>query len=281
MAENYSVALQKSHAQEKELNKLNQKLRQLYGKIEDLKAAPVIEKKPHLEEELSLLARQNQNLKDQLKKTESEAVKKAKESGRKIASVQNSLRAHIGKNIASRLKAANLDVFVDPNTGAVILRMDNSFLFKINSAELSEGLKSTLRKVIPLYVDELFKDSDVSNKISHINIIGHASPRHRQKYVDPLGNNIRAYNYNLDLSSDRARSIVKYIFGNQFDPFNFQPQFRQKVQAIGKSFSEPVLRKPSSVSSSKSDCGKYDCKLSRRVEISFTLKDNKEVWENK
>lgn len=281
VAQNYSDSLQKSQAQEQELSKLNQKVRQLYGKIQDLKVIPVQEKNPKLEEELSLLARQNQNLKDQIKKNENESIKKAKDAGRKIASVQSSLRAHIGKKIAARLNAANLNVFVDPSTGAVILRMDNSFLFKINSAELSNGLKTTLKKVIPLYVDELFKDKDVSNKISHINIIGHASPRHRQKYVDPLGNNIRAYNFNLDLSSDRARSIVKYIFGNKFNPFNFQPQFRQKVQAIGKSFSEPVLRRPSSVKSSKINCGIYDCKLSRRVEISFTLKDNKEVWENK
>ena len=284
MASDYTQVVQQNQGQAQELAKLNDKIRKLYGQIENLKDVPApapvdADNSQKLEEDLSLLARQNEDLKNLLKQKENASKAKAKEQGRKIASVQNTLRAHIGRKIADRLNAANLDVFVDPNTGAVILRMDNSFLFKRNSADLSKGFKTTLQKVIPLYVDELFKDKDVSNKINHINIIGHASPRHRQKYVDPHRNNIRAYNFNLDLSSDRAREIVKFIFGKEFKGFNFRPQFRQKVQAIGKSFSEPVLRRPASKPSN--GCGKYDCKLSRRVEISFTIKDNKDVWENK
>ena len=156
--------------------------------------------------------------------------------------------------------------------------MDKDFLFKKNSAVLSKGAKGTLRKVIPLYVEELFGSVDISNKINTVNIIGHASPSHRKRFVDPFNpKNRRAYNYNLDLSSDRARSIVKYIFSRNFGKFDHKGIFREKVQAIGKSFSEPIKRKPAGKPTRS--CGIYDCKLSRRVEISFTLKDNKEAWD--
>jgi flagellar motor protein MotB len=135
-----------------------------------------------------------------------------------------------------------------------------------------------LEKVIPLYVDTLFKEKDIADKINTINIVGHASPSWRQQFINPYDVNMRrAYNYNLDLSSDRARSIVKYIFSKKFGHFKYKSTLRNKVQAIGKSFSQPVKRSPAS---KKRDlCGHYDCKLSRRVEISFTLKDNLDAWK--
>ena len=233
----------------------------------DLKLAGTNSQIKDLKNQLAALKDKNANIKDRAAKAQ-----------RKIASIQDNFRQNLGKKIAKRLSEANLNVYVDPHTGNVILRMDESFLFKRNSAILSKGAKRTLRKVIPLYVDTLFKEQDIADKINTINIIGHASPTWRQIYINPEDILMRtAYNYNLDLSSDRARSIVKYIFSRNFGKFKYKSTLRNKVQAIGKSFSEPVKRTPAS---KKADiCGKdYDCKLSRRVEISFTLKDNLDAW---
>jgi chromosome segregation ATPase len=253
---------------------LNRKLRRNYAQLADLKKQKLQPEEDKKAVVISKLEAELEKL-----KTENGLIKnKATKAQRKIASVQNNFRTNIGRKLAKRLRDANIDVYVDPTTGNVILRMDKNFLFKKNSAVLSNGAKRTLQKVIPLYVEELFADKEITGKINTVNIIGHASPSHRQRFVDPFDpKNRRAYNYNLDLSSDRARSIVKYIFSRSFGNFNHKGIFREKVQAIGKSFSEPVKRRPASAPTKK--CGIYDCKLSRRVEISFTLKDNKEAWE--
>ena len=257
------------------LSSTDQRLRDAYAKLSDLKEKnankPIhlntIKKIAQLKEKINLL--ESQNL---------ESKKSANRAQRKIASVQNSFRENLGKKIADRLARANIDVFVDPRTGNVILRMDDQFLFQRNSSKLSHVAKNTLKKVIPLYVEELFQDKKIASKIHHINIVGHASPRFRQRFVNPNGKNQKAYNYNLDLSSDRARSIVKYIFSRSFGSFKHRLDFRNKVQAIGKSFSQPVARTPASKGDAIKNCGQYDCKLSRRVEISFTLKDSKDAW---
>ena len=74
-------------------------------------------------------------------------------------------------------------------------------------------------------------------------------------------------------------AIVKFIFTKDFGEFKHNMIFRQKVQAIGKSYSEPVKRGPASFKTIGEDCGPFDCRLSRRVEFSFTLKDTKEAWD--
>ncbi|MBL6988269.1 MAG: OmpA family protein [Bacteriovoracaceae bacterium] len=200
---------------------------------------------------------------------------------RGIASVKANLRSQIGSRIAKALEKANLKAKVDPVTGNVILQMDDAFLFDRDSAKLTKFAKVGLKELIPLYANELLKDQGIRDQITNINIIGHASPRHQGKYVDPFDKNHQdAYNYNLDLSMRRANSIVKYIFAENFGHFPHRTELRKKVSAIGKSFSRPIDRTPASEVFKESDtfyCGNFDCKLSRRVEISFTLKDNPDV----
>lgn len=286
MAGEFNNSLNREKGLENNIQTLNAKLRKMYTQMADLKKSPKdrnekvgLENK-ELQGKLAYMIKKMQNQKGQINDLETALSRKPKIPSRvqrKIASVQNTFRENVGKKIAAKLSKANLNVYVDPSTGNVVLRMNKDFTFKRNSSKLKHTAKATLRKIVPLYVEALFNDKSISSKIDHINIIGHASPRWRQKYVNPNKNFQSAYNYNLDLSSDRARSIVKYIFTRRFGKFPFKWDFRKKVQAIGKSFSMPITRAPAT---RNNGCGKYDCKLSRRVEISFTLKDNKEAWNS-
>ena len=152
---------------------------------------------------------------------------------RGIASVQRKMRSNIAKKIADRLSKGSVKVKVDKETGSITLLMDDSFLFKRNDYRLSQVAKRTLKEVIPPYIDELFKDELVREAISSVNIIGHASPRFKRQFVEP--NSIEkpsAYTYNLELSSNRAKEIVKYIFGGDFGDFNHKSIFRKKYPLL-------------------------------------------------
>ncbi|OIQ20922.1 MAG: hypothetical protein BM556_02975 [Bacteriovorax sp. MedPE-SWde] len=224
---------------------------------------------------------ENRSLHKELKSSYA-ALSKAKGQNKRIsrgiASVRNNIRSQIGQNIAQKLKEANLYAKVDPSSGSVTLQMDDAFLFKRNDFHLSLRAKKTLKEIIPLYVDALFKDSSTYNYIEFVNIVGHASPRYDKKYMSPISkNNQDAFNYNMELSTNRAKEIVKYIFSKEFGKFKNKNIFRQKVSAIGRSFSDPIKRSPASTNKDTS-CGQYDCKSSRRVEIKFTLKEDKKIW---
>ncbi len=52
---------------------------------------------------------------------------------------------------------------------------------------------------------------------------------------------------------------------------------RDKISVVGKSYSSPIKKKDGN--SKDSTCGAYDCTLSRRVEIKFTLKDDPRFYK--
>lgn len=206
------------------------------------------------------------------------AKEKNNRISRGIASVRKSIRSQIGQEIAKKLQNENLKVKVDPTTGSVTLSMDDAFLFKKNDFKLSERAKVTLKRIIPLYVEAIFNDPKTYKYIECVNIIGHASPRYKNKYTKTTSSkNQEAYIYNMDLSTNRAKEIVKFIFSRNFGAFNNKFKFREKVSVIGRSFSNPIKRSIASVQNE--DCGEYDCSSSRRVEIRFTLKEDTKIWD--
>jgi chromosome segregation ATPase len=198
-----------------------------------------------------------------------------------IAHVGKELRSTIAENIADKLKKNNINVEVNKETGSIILRMDDTFLFKRNDYRLSEKAKDSLQKIIPIYTEELFKDPAVREYISQVHIIGHASPRYMKNFVSPDDmNNFTAYQFNMDLSTNRAKEIVKYIFSEGFGDFPFRQEFRRKISSVGKSFSNPInAGRGVAAQSYGNKCGRYDCRLSRRVEVSFTLNENANLYK--
>jgi chromosome segregation ATPase len=201
------------------------------------------------------------------------------ESG--IAHVGKRLRSTIAKKIAKKLKMNDLNVEVNKETGSIILRMDDTFLFKRNDYLLSSKAKNSLKRIIPIYTEELFKDPTVREYISQVHVIGHASPRYMKDYVSPDDtNNFTAYQFNMDLSTNRAKEIVKYIFSKSFGDFPYRQEFRRIVSSVGKSFSSPVrIGRGLASRPNVKQCGRYDCRLSRRVEISFTLNESASLYK--
>ncbi len=249
---------------ESRLNKQNEKMSQIQGELKGLRG------------DNKKLLSLNKQMRGTLKG-------KQAGNGRSIASAKDNLRKKLAKQIHQKLGHAKLGLGIttDPETGNITFLMDDSFLFTNNSYELTDGVKETLKAIIPIYSKVLFEDPQVSDAVMSVNIIGHASPTFRHTYVDPKSSDPEAYSYNLSLSSNRSSEIAVYILGPDFTEFPNRLSLRNKIKTIGKSYSLPVLRSPSSEpSTGKQDCGEYDCYQSRRVEINFTLKDDTKVIDS-
>ncbi|MBI2518952.1 MAG: hypothetical protein HYV97_00980 [Bdellovibrio sp.] len=202
--------------------------------------------------------------------------------GKGLADFRKSLRGRIANRIADKLANSGVNVIVDKETGKLIMRMEGDFTFERDSSILRPEAKEALKRVVPRYTQALLGDVRLASKIESVAFVGHASPEYKKTFVDPLGGEQDAYTYNLTLSTDRAREIVKYIFSEEFGQFENKDEFRLLVSAGGRSFSEPIIhpgvksgRTPASVIKDLG-CGEYDCRQSRRVEIVFTLKDHDE-----
>ncbi|MEX1098874.1 MAG: hypothetical protein WEB87_00525, partial [Bacteriovoracaceae bacterium] len=156
-----------------------------------------------------------------------------------------------------------------------------------NSAKLSKSAQKQLSKIIPLYAEALFSEAGVKEKVASFNVEGHASPSFLGKYVDPLSDQPTPYNYNLNLSARRAASITNYVFGRQIKKYPYKFYMRSLTRSIGHGYNKPVEKNVMrSIASfepkdyvTKDNCGQYDCALSQRVELSFTLKEDPKTLE--
>ncbi len=187
---------------------------------------------------------------------------------KKIQNNDKILANRIGKD----MQDAGIELFVDPQSGMLILRLDNSFLFKRNSSELTEMAKSKVKEILPKYANSLFSDRKTRARISTVSITGYASPRFKGKYVDPFVFESESYNYNLELSYRRAQEVASYIFGNEIGDFPHKQTLRTKAQVSGKGYMSPIKAESENSVEDKAKCGEYNCSKSRRVEISFLLK---------
>ena len=203
--------------------------------------------------------------------------------GSKIEDEKKNLRANIAQQLAQQFKANNINAEVNPKTGTVTLLMEQNLLFETNSANLSLHAKNQLAKIITLYAKVLFGRVTVKEKISSFNVEGHASPSYFTGFIDPFKGDAEPYDYNLNLSSRRASTIINFIFSNKMK-FPEKYYMRKLTRSVGYGFIQPVKndgRLPASmkVASDKNNCGPYSCSLSQRVELSFTLKDDPKALE--
>lgn len=227
------------------------------------------------------MARQLRNLKDDLEKSRNVAT-------REIASLKGDLaeaeakanaRAKLAKEIANSLKKAGVTADVNTKTGDVTVSFGEDY-FDNDSAQLKGTMAEVLRKFIPLYSENLFKDKNIADKITSVEILGYASPTYKSKYVDPHSldpEDQKAAKYNLDLSYKRARSIFDYIFDKNKIEYVNQKKLLPLVKVAGKSFfSEEKI--PDGIApgmNQREFCRKVDCKKSQKVIIKFNMDDTK------
>ncbi len=192
--------------------------------------------------------------------------------GRTVASLDGELRQVIATNLVQGLEDTGVTASVNPTSGTLTFSMD-ALQFPNGSAQLSEAAKRYLRNLIPTYAKSLFGDSIRAGRIAEIRITGHASPRFGLSYVDPKAANQTAKDYNLDLSRRRSQAIADFLFGKEIGTYPHKAEMRIYTRSEGLGHNRPV-RAPAGVVSPE-PCGPYDCAKSRRVEISFQLKDEK------
>lgn len=147
-------------------------------------------------------------------------------------------------------KFNNSTMKVDAQNGSISFSSD--VLFQYGSANLTDASKATLTEIIPMYLDVLLQDQ-YRDYIAEIIIEGH---------TDTDG----SYKHNMDLSSERASSVARYIL----DPANGLSEAKiQQLQSMltinGRSYSSPIY-----IAGTR----QIDMAASRRVEIKFRLKED-------
>lgn len=162
-------------------------------------------------------------------------------------------REAIVQNLQKQFEKQDMDIQVDPKTGAISL--SESILFDFGKSDLKNEGKAVLQKFMPVYVKTLLQDDNIKQNIAQIIIEGHTD--------DESGLDTDAsYIYNLKLSQDRAYSVSEYVLGNEMQ-YELKPELKKLITANGRSYSAPIQNEDGTVNHEKS----------RRVEIKFRLKE--------
>lgn len=169
---------------------------------------------------------------------------------------QQAIQSEVAQKLSTELKTQNIDATIDKITGQV--KISDLELFELNSYTLSDKGKSYLNKFIPIYVDTIFSNPKLYNKISNIVIEGHTDSQTYAGIPTKEGQFVK----NMDLSLKRANAVAEYIFKTGYDK-KYTGKLISAVVVEGKSFSEPVEIN-----------GKEDYNKSRRVELKLVVKDS-------
>lgn len=149
----------------------------------------------------------------------------------------------------------DMNIKIDEATGDIMF--STQILFDVNKSNLKPEGEAFLRNFFPRYIKLLMSDG-IKECISEIIVEGH---------TDPDG----GYIYNLNLSQNRATSVVSYCMTETNgvllpDEINY---LQTVLSANGKSFSELKYYDEEKT--------QVDYDASRRVEIKFRLVDEDQV----
>ena len=161
------------------------------------------------------------------------------------------VRMQIIQQLFMELKAANLDVQVDPNTGDIVL--SSTVFFETNSYAIKAEGQALLQRFLPVYLDVLLQDQ-YADYLGEIIVEGH---------TDSTGTYINS----LKLSQNRALTVVEYCL--QIVRPEQRPLLQSILTAKGRSSSDLIY----------DEFGNEDKNASRRVEFKFSLKDAEMIDE--
>lgn len=166
------------------------------------------------------------------------------------------VKSDVAKELDKHFKINDIDAQVDLTSGMV--KISDLNLFELGSYELSENGKNYLDKFIPIYLDLIFANSKIEDKIVNIVIQGHTDSH------SFAGNYSKEQQFvkNLELSTQRANAVAKYIFSTNFNR-KYSNKLRKLLIVEGKSNTEPIIIN-----------GKEDFDKSRRVELEFIVKES-------
>jgi outer membrane protein OmpA-like peptidoglycan-associated protein len=153
------------------------------------------------------------------------------------------------KQLLDELKTAfaeaSVDVSIDEKNGTI--SMNSDILFDTDSYEVKDSAKEYMDSFFKVYTAFLMRD-DVKSSIKQVRFEGH---------TDTQGD----FDYNLELSINRAKSVLDYCVNASSLDDNEKSVLSSIAQAIGHSYRYPVF----------DDNGEVDMSASRRVEVNFII----------
>lgn len=169
---------------------------------------------------------------------------------------EQQLKSEVAKDLAQELNAKNIKAQIDLSTGAV--KLSDLQLFELGSYQLSGDGKAFLNKFIPIYLNAVYSNPKIADKVVNIVIQGHTDS---QSFAGVSSKDLQ-FVKNMELSTQRANEVAKYIF---YTPYNkaYSAKLRKMLIVEGKSFSQPVIVN-----------GKEDFDKSRRVELQLVVKNS-------
>lgn len=169
---------------------------------------------------------------------------------------QQASQSEVAKELTKNMKEQKIDASVDKLTGQV--KISDLELFELNSYELSDKGKKYLNKFIPIYVNTIFSNQKLYDKVSNVVIQGHTD----SQTFKNVSSKEEQFTKNMDLSLKRANAVAEYIFKTSYNK-KYTDKLTKTVIVEGKSYTEPVLVN-----------GKEDYGKSRRVELKLVVKDS-------
>lgn len=166
------------------------------------------------------------------------------------------LKSEVAKDLAQELNSKNINAQVDLSSGVV--KLSDLQLFELGSYQLSNDGKAFLNKFIPIYLNAVYSNPKIADKVVNIVIQGHTDS---QSFAGVSSKDLQ-FVKNMELSTQRANEVAKYIF---YTPYNkaYSAKLHKMLIVEGKSFSQPVIVN-----------GKEDYNKSRRVELQLVVKNS-------
>jgi len=143
------------------------------------------------------------------------------------------------------------DMQIDPNNGSI--RLSSNVLFEEGKHELKIDAKKAIEKTVYNYFNTIIENEEINKHIDKIVIEGHTNTK-------------GSFLYNLNLSQQRAYSVMDFLFSLGFDE---KDRLRHLVVASGRSFLDPIY----------DENNVEDRDASRRIEIKFSLKNEEAIKE--
>lgn len=169
---------------------------------------------------------------------------------------EQSAQSELADELAGKFAENNIPVQIDKLSG--MIKISDLELFEVGSYQLSPKGKIYLEKFIPIYIDTIFSNKKINDRVVNIVIEGHTD----SQMFKGLNSKDEQFIKNLELSSMRANSVATYVFKTKYNK-KYSPDLHRVLIVEGKSYTDPVLTS-----------GKEDFNKSRRVELKINLKKN-------
>lgn len=178
---------------------------------------------------------------------------------------QQQAQSEVAQELTKALNEQKIDAQIDKLTGQV--KISDLELFNVNSYTLSDNGKKYLNKFMPIYINTIFSNQKISDKIINVVVQGHTDS---QSYSG-IKSKEEQFTKNMDLSLKRANAVAEYIFKTPYNK-TYSNKITKTLVVEGKSYTEPILIN-----------GKEDYNKSRRVELELIVKntDIKDLLFNK